>query len=154
MPVKRSIVRHGIVVGILVILGLVGLGMVRGVYARSSVTPWTMEQGFQNLVYGASTSSDVQRIVGRFPDAIVRQEQIFPVVENYYFYEEGDKGQMGPATVFVFENNLLVGLLYKSSTQQWADLTYFIYDNGDRSINAPIQAGFQSYYPNLPLYTW
>lgn len=153
MSAKRYLARD-FVIGTLLVVGVLGFGLSHQVCARSAVTPWTMEQGFQNLVYGASTSTDVQRIIGRFPDAIVRQEQIFPVVENYYYYEEGDKSQTGPATVFVFENNLLVGMLYKSSMQQWIDLTYFIYDNGDRSINAPIQAGFQTYYPNLPLYMW
>lgn len=118
--------------------------------ARSAVTPWTSEIDLQNLVYGASTPTDVQRILG-VPDDIIRAEQMYPVVENYYYYDP-DGG--GAATVFVFESNLLAGLLFKSRNHQFVDLTYFLPNNGDRQINQPILGEMRGYYPNLPLYTW
>lgn len=119
--------------------------------ARSVVTPWTSELGFQNLVYGASSTSDVVQIMGRYPDDLVKSEQMYPLVENYYYYEEGGTGA---GTVFVFENGFLVGLLYKSSQNQYMDFTYFLPNNGDRTINNPILGRMRSYYPNLPLFWW
>lgn len=120
-------------------------------YARSAVTPWTSELSFQNLVYGASTNADVIQILGKYPDEIIRTEQMTPVIENYYYY---DTNGSGAATVFVFENNFLVGLHYKSPSNQFIDLTYFLPNNGDRWINLPTMGNIRGYYPNLPMFGW
>jgi hypothetical protein len=119
-------------------------------HARSAVTPWTSEQGFQNLVYGASTTGEVLRVMGAYPDEIVKTQQMTPVIENYYYYDaEGS----GAATVFVFQNNFLAGLMYKSSSNQYMDLTYFLPNNGDMNVNSAILGNMRGYFPNLPLYS-
>jgi hypothetical protein len=119
-------------------------------HARSVATPWTSDISYANLIYGASTPYDIQQMLGRTPDEIVRQEQMMPVIEQHYFYDM--ESQNGSASVFVFENNLLVGLLYKSPANQFVDLTSTLMNNGDRQINQPVMGGFQGYYPYLPLF--
>lgn len=114
--------------------------------ARSITTPWTPETSFQNLVYGSSSSVDVVNVMGNPPDEIVRSEQMFPVVENFYYYDK-----TGAATVFVFENGLLVGLQLKTPGNQYVDMTYFLANNGDRMLNLPMLQGFMPYYPYFPL---
>ncbi len=109
-----------------------------------------MTFGFKDLRYGGSSGPDVQRILGA-PDEIVHSQQMYPVVENYYYY--ADSGS-GAATVFVFENGLLVGMHYKSPDNQYVDLTYFLIDNGDRLLNFPLNAGYQGYFPFFNHYTW
>jgi len=118
--------------------------------ARSVTSPWTSDLSFQDLVYGASSTVDVQRIMGEPPDEIVKTAQMFPVIENYYYYENGGTGA---ATVFVFENGLLVGLHYKSPQNQYMDLTSFLMNNGDRLLNSPMLGGFRGYFPLFPLYS-
>jgi len=120
-------------------------------FAIQSVTPWSTEKGFQNLVYGFSSFSDVQAAVGRPPDEILHSEQMYPLIQNFYYYDEN---KSGAATVFVFENGLLVGLQYKSPDNQFVDLTYCLQDNGDRTRNYSALGGYQSYYPYNPLYHW
>jgi hypothetical protein len=129
--------------------GILG-GSVNPAWGRSAFTPWTMDMDFQNLVYGASTTVDVHKIVGT-PDEIIRTEQMYPVIENYYYFEEGGSGA---ATVFVFENGLLVGLFVKSGDNNYIDITYFLPNNGDRIINMPIMGQMQGWFPNFPMYTW
>jgi hypothetical protein len=119
------------------------------VHARSISTPWTNEYGPANLIYGASTPWDVQNSVGRPPDDIKKTEQMYPVVENHYYFDE--KGS-GAATVFVFEASLLVGMHYRSPDDQWVDLTYFLTDTGDRALNNQMLGGYRSYFPWFPLY--
>lgn len=117
---------------------------------RSNATPWSNEMTFQNLVYGSSTTTDVQQILGGPPDTVVRSEQMYPLLENYYYY---DDAKTGAATVFVFENNFLVGLHFKSAENQYMDLTYFLPSNGDRTRNMQsFGAGYNGYYPYFPLY--
>jgi hypothetical protein len=130
---------------------LLMLALPPNVWARNVFTPWSEEVGFQNLVYGSSTSLDVQRVMGRAADQIVKSEQMMPIVENWYYFEEGGSGA---ATLFVFENNLLVGLHYKSRDNQLVDLTYFLPNNGDRRLNAPALGGYASYSPYFPFYEW
>jgi hypothetical protein len=113
-------------------------------FARSATTPWTDQVSFQNLVYGSSSTNDVVLVMGAQPDDIVRSEQMYPVVENYYYY---DKEKSGGASVFVFENGLLVGLELKTATNQMIDLTSFLPNNGDRLITYPALGGYQQYYP-------
>lgn len=117
--------------------------------AIQSVTPWTPEKTYQNLTYGSSTYNDVISTVGHSPDEIVSSGQMYPVVENFYYYDEN---KTGAATVFVFENGLLVGLQYKSPDNQFVDLTYVLQYNGDRMVNYSALGGYQSYYPYFPLY--
>lgn len=119
--------------------------------AISSMTPWDNRPSMQTLVYGMSTVGDVVNAVGEYPDEIIRSQQIYPVVENHYYY---DKYGTGAATVFVFENGMLVGMHYKGSNNQLIDLTYFLTDNGDRQRNYPLNMGFRGYYPNFPLYSF
>lgn len=119
--------------------------------ARTVVTPWTSEQTFQNLVYGGSTTGDVHQIMRSMPDEVVKNSTMYPVIENHYYFESGGTGA---ATVFVFENGLLVGMLYKSSNNQLVDLTHFLPNNGDRVINQPMLGNYRGYYPNLPMFWW
>jgi hypothetical protein len=116
-------------------------------HARSAATPWTMDQTFQNLVYGASTPPEVVRIVGRYPDEIVKADQMAPAILNYYYFDEQNR-----ATVFVFENNFLVALLYRSASDQYVDLTSFLPNVGDRMINSQILGNTMGYFPNLPMF--
>lgn len=118
--------------------------------ARSIYAPWEpqVEQGFESLVYGASSTVDVQRVMGS-PDEIVRSGQMFPVVENYYYHDES-----GAASVLVFQNGLLASMFYQSPDKQLIDLTYFLVNNGDRRVNAPLNAGYPYYHPTLPFYEW
>src|SRR5262249_53228050 len=86
--------------------------------------PFSYTQGgFQNLRYGGSTSMDVAQAIGRPPDDIVKAEQMYPVVENYIYNNEDNSGS---AMVFVFENNLLVGMHYRSPRNQYIDMTYML----------------------------
>ncbi len=119
------------------------------VEARSAFSPWEFDQGLQNLVYGATTGADLVRIMGEPPDDIVRDEQMYPLIENHYYFDEGGTGA---ATVFVFQNNFLVGLLYKSPSNQFVDLTSFLPNNGDSRINNQIMGGFRGFFPNYPVY--
>jgi hypothetical protein len=117
--------------------------------AISGATPWSSDVSYQSLVYGSSTPHDIQLLTGKPPDDIVQAEQMYPIIQNYIYYA---KGQSGPATVFVFENNLLVGLYYKSSDNQYIDLSYFLQDNGDRLLNSPILGNMYPYYLEPPMY--
>lgn len=120
------------------------------VLAVSSATPWRTELNFQDLIFGSTTTNQVRIIMGREPDDIVRSEQLYPVIENHYFYEEGGTGA---ASVFVFENGFLAGLHYKSANNQYMDLTYLLPSLGDRQMNARFfGSGYSSYYPYFPLY--
>jgi hypothetical protein len=106
--------------------------------------PFSYTQGgFQNLRYGGSTSIDVAQAVGRPPDNIIKDEQMYPVVENYIY--NSDDGS-GAATVFVFEGNLLVGMHYRNARNQYIDLTYMLPNNGDRALNSMMNMGYQPYY--------
>ena len=115
--------------------------------ARSVVTPWKTDVGFENLVYGSSSTTDVQRIMGEAPDEIIRSEQMYPLIENHYYYDE--KGS-GAATVFVFENNALLGMHYKTPGNHFVDLTYVLPDNGDRQLQTPFLGNYASYFPFFP----
>jgi ABC-type phosphate transport system substrate-binding protein len=117
----------------------------------SNATPWTTEFGFQNLTYGGSSIRDVERAMGRPGDEFLQSNQLYPAVQNLYYYEEGGTGA---ATVFVFENGLLVGMFYKSSENQLMDLTYFLIDNGDRQLNFPLNAGYQGFFPADQFFQW
>lgn len=117
--------------------------------AIQSVTPWSPEKSFQNLTYGASSYSDVVSVIGRSPDEIVRSEQMYPIIENFYYFDEN---KSGAATVFVFENGLLVGLQYKSPDNQYVDLSYCLQSNGDRNLHYSALGGTQAYFPYFPLY--
>ena len=119
------------------------------VWALQNATPWTAERSFQNLVLGSSSFNDVSMALGRQPDEIVRSEQMFPPITNFYYFDE-DKS--GAATVFVFENGFLVSLQYKSPDNQYVDMTYFLQNNGDRQLNMPYNAGYQPYFYFQPLY--
>jgi hypothetical protein len=119
--------------------------------ALNSATPWSPDASFQNLVYGSSSEGDVTRVMGKEPDEVVRGEQMFPVIENYYYYDEN---KSGAATVFVFENGMLVGLQMKTAGNQFVDLTYFLANNGDRYLNSPLLNGYMPYYPLYPLTSW
>lgn len=118
-------------------------------FALQNATPWTSERSIQNLVYGSSSFNDVTAAVGRQPDDIVRSEWMYPVITNFYYF---DDNKSGAATVFVFENGLLVGLQYKSPDNQFIDFTYCLQNNGDRRLNNPYLAGYQNYYSNFPLF--
>lgn len=119
--------------------------------ARTIAAPWTPEVSFQNLVYGASSTAEVVRVMGQPPDEVLKAEQMFPVVENFYYY---DSAKTGAATVFVFENGLLVGLQLKTPGDQFVDLTYMLTNNNDRSLNSPMLGGYMPYYPYYPLTHW
>jgi hypothetical protein len=118
-------------------------------WAIQSVTPWSPEKSVQNLVYGSSSYSDVTGALGRQPDEIVHSDQMYPVIDNFYYYDEN---KTGAATVFVFENGMLVGMQYKSPDNQYVDLTYFLQSNGDRNLHYSALGDYQSYYPYFPLY--
>lgn len=120
-------------------------------YSRSAATPWTSEMSFQSLVYGGSSTVDVVRVMGQQPDEIVRSEQMFPVVENFYYYDEN---KSGAATVFVFENGLLAGMHLKTAGNQFIDCTYFLTNNGDRMLNNPMLQNYSPYYSYFPLTYW
>lgn len=119
--------------------------------ARTVATPWSGQVGFQNLVIGSSSLNDVQMALGEPPSEILRSEQMYPVVENAYYY---DASGSGAATVFVFENGMLVGMYYRSPDNQFMDLSYFLVNNGDRRLHWPLLAGYRGYYPYFPLYGW
>ncbi len=118
---------------------------------RNNFSPWTADGAFQNLVYGGSSAVDVQQALGQPPDEIVRSEQIYPLIENYYYYEANGSGA---ATVFVFENGLLVGLHYRSPSNQYIDLTSILANNGDRFLNRQLNQGMRGYFPMFPFYSW
>jgi hypothetical protein len=134
-------------------------------WARSVVTPWAApgieEMGLQNLVYGSSSFHDVELVLGP-PDDVVSGQLMYPVIVNYYYYEKNPdetieemankKGKA--ATVCIFENNLLVGLQYKTRSDQLVDLTYFLQNNNDYAmINNPIrQSGYYGYFNNPQFY--
>ncbi len=118
-------------------------------WALQNATPWSAERSVQNLVYGSSSFNDVTMSLGRSPDEIVRSEQMYPPVVNFYYFDEN---KSGAATVFVFENGLLVGMQYKSPDNQYVDVSYFLQNNGDRQLNLPYAGGYQSYFPFFPLY--
>jgi hypothetical protein len=118
--------------------------------AIQSVTPWTSEKSFQNLTYGSSSYQDVISAVGQPPDEVVHSDQMYPIIENFYYYDEN---KTGGATVFVFENGLLVGLQYKSPDNQFVDLSYFLRSNGDRNLHYSALGEYQPYYPYFPLYS-
>lgn len=128
---------------------LLSLSFFQPALALQNATPWSSERGFQNLVYGSSSFNDVTSVVGRQPDEIVRSERMYPVITNFYYYDEN---KSGAATVFVFENGMLVGLQYKSPDNQFIDFTYCLQNNGDRRLNNPYLAGYQGYFPYYPLF--
>lgn len=102
------------------------------------------------LRYGGSTTSDVIRMFGT-PDDVVHSGRMYPVIENYYYY---DQGGSGAATLFVFENGFLVGMHLKSPSNELLDLTYFLMNNGDRRLTYPYRGGFAGYYPYMGLFGW
>lgn len=118
-------------------------------WALQNATPWTSERSVQNLVYGSSSFNDVTMALGRAPDEIVRSEQMYPPIVNFYYFDES---KSGAATVFVFENGFLVGMQYKSPDNQYVDMSYFLQNRGDRQLNYPYTGGYQGYYPYFPLY--
>ncbi len=118
-------------------------------WALQNATPWTSERSVQNLVYGSSSFNDVTMALGRPPDEIVRSEQMYPPIVNFYYFDEN---KSGAATVFVFENGFLVGMQYKSPDNQYMDVSYFLQNNGDRQLNFPYTGGYQGYFPFFPLY--
>jgi hypothetical protein len=128
---------------------LLSLSVFLPTYALQNATPWSPEKSVQNLVYGSSSYNDVTSALGRQPDDIINSQQMYPIITNFLYYDEN---KTGAATVFVFENGLLVGMQYKSPDNQLVDLTYFLQNNADRYYNAPYAAGYQRYYPNFPLY--
>lgn len=136
----------------LVVLGVVVfmLGTFPTAHARMTATPWDgapMEGNFQNLVWGGSSTLDVAKVMGHPPDEVLKNNNMYPVIENHIFYEPGGTGN---ASVFVFENGLLAGLYYKSAQNRYMDLSYFLPNNGDRLMNIrAYDAGYQSYYPNF-----
>lgn len=138
-----------------IILSLTALVLSLSFFADSSVwalqnaTPWSSERSFQNLVLGSSSFNDVTMVLGRQPDEIVRSDQMYPPITNFYYFDE-DKS--GAATVFIFENGFLVSMQYKSPDNQYVDMTYFLRNNGDRQLNMPYTAGYQPYYFYQPLY--
>lgn len=136
---------------LLLALLLMGVSSNSVVLAISASTPWTTDVSFQSLVYGVSTPRDVQLVLGKIPDDVVKEEQMYPVREYNYFYDEK---RTGAASVFVFENNMLMGLLYQSTDQQLVDVTWMLQSNGDRTLNNTIWGGTQGYYPNVPMYGW
>jgi hypothetical protein len=119
-------------------------------WAGPGIAPWTSEAGFQQLVYGASSPWDVQSAIGRPADEVLRFEQMYPIIENHYYYDEN---KSGAATIFVFENNFLVGMHFKSADNQMIDLTYFLPNNGDYSRNFQTYGGgYAGYFPGFGLY--
>jgi hypothetical protein len=140
-----------IIFTVLLLAGLLVYGLTPKAFCRSAATPWTSETNFQNLVYGSSSSVDVVRVMGQQPDEILRSEQMFPVVENFFYY---DADKSGAATVFVFENGLLVGMHLKTAGNQYIDCTYFLTDNGDRQLNNPLLQNYSPYYSYFPLTYW
>jgi len=116
------------------------------VSARTAARPWMpqqQEQDYSGLIYGSSSPRDVELIIGRPPDEVVKSNNLYPVVWNYIYYaEDGSKN----ASVFVFENGMLVGLYYKTAGEQLVDLTYFLTNNGDRRLFYPLNAGYMGYY--------
>lgn len=135
---------------LMLVIGLV-IALQVPALAVSHRTPWdqTQENSYQNLVYGSSSPLDVQRVMGRPPDEVVKGDQMFPVIENHYYY--GDDGT-GAATIFVFENGFLVALNLKTADDQIVDLTYFLQNNGDYNFNSRYNAGFWGYNPIYQLY--
>lgn len=127
---------------------IVTLSNVLPAYAgASNVTPWRPGQtDFQNLVYGSSSMLDVQAAIGRPADEFVQSTEMYPVIQNMVYYEEGGTGA---ASVFVLENGLLVGLFYKSPTDQYLDFTFVLTDNGSRAFNYPLNAGYQGFFPQM-----
>lgn len=119
--------------------------------ARTIDTPWTPEVSFQSLIYGSSSTADVVRVMGQAPDEVVKATQMFPVVENFYYY---DPQKTGSASVFVFENGFLVGFQLKTPGDQYVDLTYMLTNNNDRTLNYPMLGGYMPYYPYFPLTSW
>jgi len=120
--------------------------------AHSNFAPWNPNSlnGVESLVYASSTTVDVQRILGA-PDEIVQNQQMYPIVQNYYYFEEGGSGA---ASVLVFENGILVGMHYKAPDNQLVDLTYFLNNNGDRILQSPYLASYRGYVPYFPMYSW
>jgi hypothetical protein len=124
-------------------VALVAISFAPATMAYSPYTPWTNEYGLQNLVLGSSTINDVQRALGKPPDEYIQSEQMFPVIQNAFYYDEK---KSGAASVFVFQNGLLAGLFYKSPNSQLVDLSYFLQNNGDVGLNSGLNAGFQPYF--------
>lgn len=148
---RRSRLLSGL--GLLTALMMLSCGFLfssPGAQARSAATPWTSEMGFQNLVYGSSSTNDVVQVMGAPPDDILRSNSMFPPVENFFYYDE-DKS--GAATVFVFENGFLVGMHLKTPDNQLVDMTYFLINNGDRRLQNPMLGGVNPYFFNPRFYT-
>ena len=120
--------------------------------ARTAVMPWQpgADAPGAQLIYASSTAADVQRVTGRAPDDIVQTEQMYPIIENHYYYDDSGSGA---ATVFVFENGFLMGMHYKSANNQFMDMSYMLQNNGDRTLTAPYLAGYRGYYPLFPFYS-
>jgi len=100
-------------------------------------------RGLQDLVYGGSTSIDVERAIGRPPDMVYKEEQMFPVVENDFY---SDHDGSAAAMVFVFQNNMLAGLEYRTRDNQFVDMTYLIPNRGDGTVNEFLNGGTSPYY--------
>lgn len=104
--------------------------------------------GFKDLRWGGSSMADVKRVIG-MPDEVLSGEQMYPVINNFVYY---DTAGSGASTVFVFENGLLVGLHYRTPDKQLIDITYFLQNNGDYMLNNPLRAGYMGYYPDFGFY--
>ena len=102
-----------------------------------------MQNGFSQLRIGGSTPGELLGIMGS-PDEVVSSTQMYPVVDNYYYY---DHNGSGAATVFVFENGFLVNMLLKSPNNQLMDLSFFLTNNGDRRLTTPYLGGYRSFFP-------
>ncbi|HEY9686583.1 MAG TPA: hypothetical protein V6C52_06370 [Coleofasciculaceae cyanobacterium] len=138
------------------LLSIIFIAIPAEVQARTGATPWTSEVNFQSLVYGSSTTNDVVRALGRPADEILRYEQMYPTIENLYYYDE-DKS--GAATVFVFESGFLVGMQLKTADNQYVDFSYLLANNGDRQLMNPMLGGylpyaFNNYYRQYATIPW
>lgn len=149
-PQTLALIRK-ILTGFLLGVLLLAFAFMPNAFCGNLATPWTPEVNFRNLVYGASSTADVVRVMGQPPDEVLHSEQMFPVVENFFYY---DADKSGAATVFVFENGLLVGMHLKTEGNQYIDCTYFLTDNGDRQLNNPMLQNYSPYYSYFPMTYW
>jgi len=99
--------------------------------------------GMQTLSLGGSTAADVSRALGRAPDTVYKEDQMFPVIEDDLY---SDNDGSSAAMVFVFQNNMLAGLQYRTRDNQFVDMTYLIPNKGDGTVNQFLQGGISPYY--------
>ncbi len=139
-------IKHTVSTMLLCVLISSFIGLTQVAEARTAAMPWRQQHqmgDFSGLIYGSSSPRDVELILGEPPDEVVKSQSLYPVIWNYLYYADDGNGS---ATVFVFENGMLVGMFLRTAGQQLVDFTSFLTNNNDRRLFYNLNANRRGFF--------